>query len=135
MFLKKFLVGSIVGLSLIAGVQSVACAEKIKVAVENNYYQRHIVLREGNHIIFSRFIPTHYLHTYYVDQLNGMEIEDDQAINDIHQAIDRSGSAMFTYYASMEPGSALNLTDSTRIFAEHTDSLKDLLMYLNSAKK
>ncbi len=139
MFAKKFLIGSILSLSLIIGLQNIACADKIKVIVENNHGRRNLELREDERIIFCRNIPIHYLYTYHVDQLNGMEVEDDQAINDIHQAIGRSSEATDTYYASMEPGSDLygsdTLADATRIYAEYTDSLKNLLMYLNSAQK
>ncbi len=139
MFTKKFLAGSIVSLSLILGLQNITYANKIKVIVKNNHSQRSLELRENNHIIFNRGVPNHYLRTYHVDQLNGMEVEDDQAINDIHQAIGRSRAATYTYYESMEPGSDLygsdTLAGATRIYAEYTDSLKNLLMYLNSAQK
>lgn len=139
MFAKKFLIGSIICLSLIVGLQNIVCADKIKVKVKNNYGERILELRENNHIIFNQDVPDHYLYTYHVDQLNGMEVEDDQAINDIHQAIGRSRAATYTYYESMEPGSDLygsdTLAGATRIYAEYTDSLKNLLMYLNSAQK
>ncbi len=139
MFVKKFLIGSIICLSLIIDLQNIACADKIKVIVENNHGRRNLELREDERIIFCRNIPIHYLYTYHVDQLNGMEFEDDQAINNIHQAIGRSSEATDTYYASMEPGSDLygsdTLADATRIYAQYTDSLKNLLMCLNSAQK
>ena len=139
MFAKKFLTGSILSLSLIFGLQNVACADKIKVKVRDNYDEMILELNEDDHTIFSQSIPGYCSYKYNVAQLNGMEIEDKPAIDDIHEAIRRSVEATDTYYASMEPGSDLygsdTLADATRIYAQYTDSLKSLLMCLNSAQK
>ena len=110
----------------------------IKVATSIYYYQRFLELYEGKRIIFCQKIPSHYKHTYNVDQLNGMEIKDEQAISHIHHLVHISDLATTTYYESMEPGSNLygedNLAGATRIFAEFCDGLKNLLIYLNSVK-
>lgn len=133
MFAKKFLTGIIISLSLIFGLQNVACADKIKVEVKNCYGKRILELREDNHIIFNQGVPNHYLYTYYVDQLNGMEVENKEAINIIHQATERATMANFAYYGIMDPGA--DLSNAGSIYTEHDNSLENLLMCLNSVKK
>lgn len=133
MFAKKFLAGSIVSLSLIFGLQNITYADKIKVEVTNTYGERVLELREDGDTIFIQDIPIYYLYTYNVDQLNGMEFEDEQDVNEIRQATERAANAVSAYYEITNPGS--DLSNAGSIYTEHDNSLENLLMCLNSAKK
>ena len=133
MFVKKFLTGNIISLLLIFGLQNVACAGIIKVEVTNTYGERILKLRENGDAVFAQNIPIYYLYTYNVDQLNGIEVENEQDVSGIHQAMVTAANAASDYYESM--GHVLDPSDASRIYTEHDNSLENLLMCLNSAKK
>ncbi len=137
MFAKKFLAGSIVSLSLIFILQNVACAGIIKVDIANPYGESVLELSENGDTIFIQDIPDYYLYTYNVDQLNGMEVEDEQDVDEIHQAVVTAANAASAYYEGIDPGSGVynNLDVATRICENHFNSLKNLLICLNSVKK